>query len=79
MSAYAEYLQEIETRKGQGLHPKPVEDAALAAELIAQIIDPGHEHRKDSLDFLIYNTLPGTTSAAGEKARFLKHSNCCRT
>ncbi|MDJ0917128.1 MAG: bifunctional aconitate hydratase 2/2-methylisocitrate dehydratase [Woeseiaceae bacterium] len=72
MSAYADYLQDIEKRKGEGLHPKPVEDAALAAELIEQIINPGHEHRKESLEFLIYNTLPGTTSAAGEKARFLK-------
>ena len=27
---------------------------------------------KDSLKFFIYNTLPGTTSAAGEKAQFLK-------
>jgi aconitate hydratase 2/2-methylisocitrate dehydratase len=32
----------------------------------------GHEHRAASLDFLIYNTLPGTTSAAGVKAGFLK-------
>ena len=27
---------------------------------------------KKALDFLIYNTLPGTTSAASEKAQFLK-------
>ena len=72
MKLYADYLSEIEKRKEQGLHPKPIEDAALVAELIEQIKDREHEHRKDSLEFLIYNTLPGTTSAAGEKAKFLK-------
>ena len=72
MKLYADYLSEIEKRKEQGLHQKPIEDAALVAELIEQIKDREHEHRKDSLEFLIYNTLPGTTSAAGEKAKFLK-------
>ncbi|HWL56306.1 MAG TPA: bifunctional aconitate hydratase 2/2-methylisocitrate dehydratase [Paracoccus sp. (in: a-proteobacteria)] len=72
MSLYTDYLTEIETRKGEGLHPKPIDDGALVAELIAQIEDAGSEHRKESLDFLIYNTLPGTTSAAGVKAAFLK-------
>ena len=72
MSIYTEYLSDIETRKGQGLAPKPIDDGALAHEIISQIKDPQSEHRKDSLQFLIYNTLPGTTSAAGEKARFLK-------
>ena len=72
MSLYTDYLNEIETRKSQGLHPKPIEDAALVDELIAQILDDGHEHRDDSLKFFIYNTLPGTTSAAGAKAKFLK-------
>ncbi len=42
------------------------------AELIEQIRDTGNEHREDSLNFFIYNTLPGTTSAAGVKAKFLK-------
>ncbi len=72
MSLYTDYLNEIETRKEQGLHPKPIEDSALVEEIIAQIKDAGHEHRKDSLNFFIYNTLPGTTSAAGAKAKFLK-------
>lgn len=72
MSLYTDYLAEIETRKEQGLHPKPIDDGALVAELIAQIKDAGSEHREDSLNFLIYNTLPGTTSAAGVKAKFLK-------
>ncbi|YCM44131.1 bifunctional aconitate hydratase 2/2-methylisocitrate dehydratase [Verrucomicrobiaceae bacterium 227] len=72
MSLYQDYLQEIADRKEQGLHPKPIDSAALLAEIITQIKQPDHEHRADSLNFLIYNTLPGTTSAAGEKAAFLK-------
>ena len=72
MSLYTDYLTEIDTREVLGLHPKPIEDAALVEELIAQIKDLDHEHRSDSLNFFIYNTLPGTTSAAGAKAQFLK-------
>ena len=72
MSLYTEYLEEIETRKGLGLHPKPIEDAALVEVLIEQILDLEHEHRDGSLNFFIYNTLPGTTSAAGVRAKFLK-------
>ncbi len=72
MSMYSDYLAEIEDRKSQELHPKPIEDGALVEELIAQIKDSGNEHREASLNFLIYNTLPGTTSAAGVKARFLE-------
>ena len=72
MSLYTDYLNEIETRKDQGLNPKPIDDGALLKEIIAQIKDVSHEFRKDSLHFFIYNTLPGTTSAAGEKAQFLK-------
>ena len=65
MSLYINYLNEIETRKNEGLNPKPIEDGALVKEIIAQIKDVGNEHRADSLKFFIYNTLPGTTSAAG--------------
>ncbi|MEM1176654.1 MAG: aconitase family protein, partial [Pseudomonadota bacterium] len=72
MSLYTDYLDEIESRKAQGLAAKPIDDAALVAELIEQIKDTSNEHRAASLDFLIYNTLPGTTSAAGVKATFLK-------
>lgn len=72
MHLYQEYLEEIEERKTAGLHPKPIDGGELTAEIITQIKDPSNEHRKASLDFLIYNTLPGTTSAAGEKARFLE-------
>lgn len=72
MSLYTDYLAEIETRKAQGLHPKPIDDGALVAELIDHIKDDRSDHRKDCLNFFIYNTLPGTTSAAGVKAEFLK-------
>ncbi len=72
MSLYTDYLNEIETRKAQGLNPKPIEDSALTKEIITQIKDLNSDHREASLKFFIYNTLPGTTSAAGEKAQFLK-------
>lgn len=72
MNTYREYLQEIEERKGQGLAPKPIDGAELLGEIIEQIKDTNSEHRADSLKHFIYNTLPGTTSAAGAKAKFLK-------
>ena len=72
MSIYQEYVAEVEDRKTHGLHPKPIDSDALVAEIVTQIKDAGHKHRADSLHYLIYNTLPGTTSAAGEKARFLE-------
>jgi aconitate hydratase 2/2-methylisocitrate dehydratase len=72
MSLYQNYLEEIETRKAQGLNPKPIDDAGLTEEIISQIKDTTNAHRADSLNFFIYNTLPGTTSAAGAKAAFLK-------
>ncbi|MFV0231686.1 bifunctional aconitate hydratase 2/2-methylisocitrate dehydratase [Empedobacter falsenii] len=72
MSLYQEYLNEIEERKGQGLHPKPIDGAELLSEIINQIKDVNSEYREDSVKFFIYNTLPGTTSAAGVKAKFLK-------
>ena len=72
MSLYAAYLEEVETRKTQGLKAKPIDDGALLSEVIAQIKDKDNAHRDDSLSYFIYNTLPGTTSAAGVKAAFLK-------
>ncbi|KLT68871.1 MULTISPECIES: bifunctional aconitate hydratase 2/2-methylisocitrate dehydratase [unclassified Flavobacterium] len=72
MNTYNDYIKEIEERKGQGLHPKPIDGAELVSEIIAQIKDLENPYRADSLQFFIYNTLPGTTSAAGEKAKFLK-------
>src|SRR5574343_976611 len=72
MSIYNDYIQEIEERKGQGLHPKPIDTAELLSEVIAQIKDTANPNRPDCLNFFIYNTLPGTTPAAGVKAQFLK-------
>ena len=68
---YKEYLQEIETRKGEGLHPKPIDGSDLLNEVIAQIKEGGSS-KEQCLKFFIFNTLPGTTSAAGVKAQFLK-------
>lgn len=72
MNTYAAYIKEIAERKEQGLNPKPIDDSELLSEVIAQIKDSDNAHREDSLQFFIYNTLPGTTSAAGAKAAFLK-------
>ena len=72
MSHFTAYLDEIKIRKQQNLSPKPIEDGELIAEIVSQIKDYANEYRDDSLKFLIYNTLPGTTAAAGVKAKFLK-------
>ena len=72
MNLYQDYIKEIEDRKGQGLHPKPIDSAELLSKIIAQIKDANNEHRADSLQLFIYNTLPGTTPAASEKAKFLR-------
>ena len=72
MSLYHAYLNEIEERKKTYLDPKPIDDANLLIEIIEQIKDVSHPYRKDSLNFFIYNILPGTTAAALEKSNFLK-------
>ena len=72
MNLYESYLEEIEERKAMGLNPKPIDDGALTNEIISQIKDTENEYRKDSLKYFIYNVLPGTTGAAGVKAKFLK-------
>ncbi|MCH2173714.1 bifunctional aconitate hydratase 2/2-methylisocitrate dehydratase [Myxococcota bacterium] len=72
MSLYESYLEEIEDRKKEELHPKPIDTAELVHEMIALIKDPESPYREDALNFFVYNTLPGTTSAASVKAAFLK-------
>lgn len=72
MNTYQDYIKEIEERKAQGLHPKPIDGAELLSDIITQIKDTNSPYRNDSLQFFIYNTLPGTTPAAGVKAKFLK-------
>ena len=69
---YTNYLAEINERKNLGLNPKPIQEAELLSEIILQIKDTDSIHREDSLKFFIYNTIPGTTPAATEKAKFLK-------
>jgi len=72
MNIYDDYIKEIEERKQQGLHPKPIDGADLLAKIIEQIKDLNSQYREDSLNFFIYNVLPGTTNAADVKAKFLK-------
>ena len=72
MNTYSDYINEIEERKVQGLHPKPIDGAELLSEIIAQIKDLENTNRVDSLKFFIYNVVPGTTPAANLKANFLK-------
>ena len=72
MNTYNDYIQEIEERKNQGLSPKPIDGVELLSEIIFQIKDLENKDRADSLNFFIYNVVPGTTSAAGLKAKFLK-------
>ena len=72
MSLYKTYLEEIAKRKEQGLKPKPIDNGLLVKELVLQIKDVKNKYREDSLKFLIYNILPGTTNAAREKSNFLK-------
>ena len=72
MNIYEDYIKEIEERKVQGLEPKPIDNRELLFEIITEIKDSDSSIRKKSIDFFIYNVLPGTTSAAGIKAEFLK-------
>jgi aconitate hydratase 2/2-methylisocitrate dehydratase len=72
MSLYDEYLSEIADRELHGLHPKPIDGADLLAEVVGHMEDSNSEHRPDCRDFFVFNVLPGTTSAAGLKAKVLK-------
>ncbi len=72
MNIYNDYLKEIEERKAQGLHPKPIDGSELLSAIISQIKELDNANREDSLKFFIYNVVPGTTPAAGVKATFLK-------
>jgi len=72
MSLFKKYLLENKKRKILGLDPKPIDEKELLDEIIEQIKTINHEHRTISLDFFIYNVLPGTTDAAKSKSNFLK-------
>ena len=62
-AAYKNYIKEIKERKKLSLHAKPIEDYNLINEIISQIKSKEHPERKRSIDFLIYNVVPGTTNA----------------
>ena len=72
MSLYKNYIKEISERKDQFLKPLPIDRAELLSEIIDEIKDINSKYRKESIEFFIYNVLPGTTGAAGVKAQFLK-------
>ena len=72
MSLYTEYLKNNKNREADGLSPKPIEDASLLAEIIYKILNEADDNREAALNFLIFNTMPGTTGAAGVKAKFLR-------
>ena len=72
MSTYKNYINEIQERKLEGLNPKPIEGSDLLSEIIAQIKDVNHKDRDASINFFVYNVIPGTTKAAIVKAKFLK-------
>ena len=72
MSLYNTYLENIVEREKIGLSPKPIDNGDLVGEIIANIVEKKSKHRNKSLEFLIYNILPGTTEAALSKSHFLK-------
>ena len=72
MDLYKEYLTEITLRKEKGLSAKPIDNGDLARAIIKHVKSKDSKHHDKCVDFLIFNMLPGTTKAAGEKAEFLK-------
>jgi len=66
------YFNEIKDRQTQDLSAKPIENGELVKELIREIKSSNSIYRKPALNLLIYNVLPGTTSAAHQKAEFLQ-------
>ena len=78
MITYKNYINEIQERKLEGLNPKPIEGSDLLSEIIAQIKDINHKDRDASINFFVYNVIPGTTRAAGVKAKFLKEIIICK-
>ena len=72
MNLYTAYLDEIESRKKQNLKPKPIDNGPMVEQLIKQILDKDNQYRDESVNFFTYNIIPGTTSAAKVKAKFLK-------
>ena len=72
MSRFSNYLDEIKEREKIGLSPKPIDDGDLLEEIITNILDIKSDYHSQSLNFFIYNVLPGTTTASNVKSKFLK-------
>ena len=72
MSSFNKYLDEIKKREKIGLSPKPIDNGVLLKEIISNILDEKGKYHSQSLNFFIYNVLPGTTSASEVKSIFLK-------
>ena len=72
MKRFSRYLDEIQEREKIGLSPKPVDSGELLNEIITNILDNKSKYRSQSLNFFIYNVLPGTTAASNVKSKFLK-------
>ena len=72
MSRFSKYLDEIIEREKIGLSPKPIDSGELLKEIITNILDNKSKYHSQSLNFFIYNVLPGTTAASYVKSKFLK-------
>ena len=71
MSRFSRYLDEIKEREKIGLSPKPIDSGKLLKEIITNILDSKSKYHSQSLNFFIYNVLPGTTDASNSKSKFL--------
>ena len=72
MKRFSKYLDEIKEREKIGLSPKPIDSGELLKEIITNILDNKSNYHSQSLNFFIYNVLPGTTAASNVKSKFLK-------
>ena len=72
MSRFSKYLDDIKEREGLGLSPKPIDNGDLLKEIITNILNNKSKYHSQSLNFFIYNVLPGTTTASEVKSKFLK-------
>ena len=69
---YHEKVEKLSHNSVQSDQSLSILNAEISHEIIDIIKDVNSVHRDDSLRFLVYNTLPGTTGAAGVKAQFLR-------
>lgn len=78
MSLYTDYLKEIEARKEQDLHPKPIDDGALVAELIEQIKDSDNAHRETSFSSSSTTPCPAPPARPASRRPFSRRSSWAR-